>query len=377
MILYYSTINYKLKYEKPVKVEIEIELEKEYRFRGSKKMNKIKSQKKKLWKVFLLAMGVTFIVCIMGTGIGAIVYNTFIHNDGVKAMSEKVEKQEDNLLAESENEMDEKKLLQLDKRVNKTVAIFGTDVEGLRTDVVLVANFNSETNKVNVISVPRDTKVDWKSDQRSFLPTHNAWVKTSKINEMTAWGGIEQVRELTVRELENILGIKIDNYAVISTSVFREIIDAIGGVEFEVTERMKKDDYSQNLHIDLYPGIQLLDGDKAEQLVRYRDYIDGDLGRIKVQQKFLQAFAQKVLSPEIMIKLPKIIPVLLTSIKTDISLLELPEYYPYIKTFDINNLSFYTLPGIDRYENGISYYIANIEEIEELVNKLFFSELYE
>lgn len=322
-------------------------------------------------------MGITLIVFIMGAGIGAMVYNTFIHDDGVKAMSAKVENQQDNLITESEKELDEKKLLQLDKRVNKTVAIFGTDVEGLRTDVVLVANFNSETNKVSVISVPRDTKVDWKSDQRSLLPKHNAWVTTSKINEMTAWGGIEQVRELTVRELENILGIKIDNYAVISTSAFREIIDAIGGVEFEVTERMKKDDYAQNLHIDLYPGMQLLDGDKAEQLVRYRDYLDGDLGRIKVQQKFLQAFAKKVLTPEIITKLPKIIPVLLTSIKTDVSLLELTEYYPYIKAFDINNLSFYMLPGIDRYENNISYYIADLEEIEELVNKLFFSELYE
>lgn len=340
-------------------------------------MDKVKLQKQKLWKVFLSSMGITFVICMIGIGVGATIYNAFIHETGVVAASATIENDQENLITDSIDQANDKQLLQLDKRINKTVAIFGTDIEGLRTDVILVANFNSETNEVNVVSVPRDTKVNWTSDQRSLLPPHNDWVRVSKINEMTAWGGMEQVRGLIVRELENILGIKIDNYAVISISTFREIIDAIGGVEFEVPERMKRDDYAQNLHIDLYPGVQMLDGAKAEQLVRYRGYADADLGRIKVQQKFLQAFAEKVLSAEIITKIPKIIPVLLKSIKTDASLLELTEYYPYLKTFDLSNLYFYTLPGIDGYENGISYYMADIEQTEALVNELFFSELYE
>lgn len=340
-------------------------------------MSKQKSRRMSLIKIFLLAMGVTFIFCMMGVGGGVIVYNTFIHQGEVAVMSDYVQADQESLMTEDEETISEKQLLQMDKRVNKTIAIFGTDIEGLRTDVVLVANFNSETNKVNIISMPRDTKVEWKSDQKGLLPSHNSWVRVSKINEMTAWGGIEQIRGLTVRELENILGIKIDNYAIVSINAFREIVDAIGGVEFDVPERMKKDDYAQNLHIDLYPGVQFLDGAKAEQLVRYRGYVDADLGRIKVQQKFLKVFAEKVLSPEMIIKLPQIIPVVLNSLKTDISLLELTNYYPYVKNFDLHNLSFYTLPGIEKRENGISYYIADMEAIDELINNMFFSELYE
>lgn len=333
-----------------------------------------------LTKIFLITMGISLGICTMGIGTVVMTYNSFIHQTQEAFVEgnarrenidiEKVERKD------VENNQDKEKLLETDTSINKTMAIFGTDMEGLRTDVILVANFNSENNQVNMISVPRDTKVEWTESQKSLLPSKHSWVETSKINEMTAWGGMDQIRGLTVRELENILGIKIDNYMIISLNAFREIIDAIDGVEFDVPQRMKKDDYSQNLHIDLYPGIQILDGDKAEQLVRYRDYVDGDLGRIKVQQSFLEAVANKVLSPEIITKIPALIPVMLKSVKTDVSLIELPTYYPYIKSFNINNLSFYTLPGIDNYQNNISYYFTNIEEIEKLVNELFFYELY-
>ncbi|MGL6173814.1 MAG: LCP family protein [Cellulosilyticaceae bacterium] len=339
-----------------------------------------KGKKQKLMSVFLTTMIITLGVC--GIGIGGIVvtYNRFIHETNetmTEASIENEELEKEELGKQIEAEKEGSTLLEMDKNINKTVAIFGTDLEGLRTDVIIVANFNSETNEVNVISIPRDTKVEWTLEERKLLSEKYSWVERSKINEMTVWGGMDQIRGLTVRELENILGIKIDDYVIVSLTAFREIIDAIGGVEFNVPERMKKDDFSQNLHIDLYPGIQILDGDKAEQLVRYRDYIDGDLGRIRIQQAFLTEVAKKVLSPEMIIKLPTIIPVVLKSIKTDIDLVELLSYYPYIQNFDIQNLSFYMLPGVDMYQNKISYYIADLEEVEKLINKLFFRELYE
>lgn len=343
-----------------------------------------KGKENKLVHIFLSAMIVTLGICTIGIGGGVITYNRFIYEANEAMITNVIEEVENEGLKEVESQKQEEKdseekdiLLEMDKNINKTVAIFGTDFDGLRTDVIIVANFNSSTNKINMISVPRDTKVEWTLEQIKLLPEKYSWVERSKINEMTAWGGMNQIRGLTVRELENILGIKIDNYVIVSLTAFREIIDAIGGVEFDVRERMKKDDYSQNLHIDLYPGVQILDGEKAEQLVRYRDYIDGDLGRIRVQQAFLAEVAKKILSPEIIMKLPMIIPVILNSVKTDIDLVELVSYYPYIKNFDINNLSFYMLPGGDMYQNKVSYYIADLEEVEELINRLFFKELYE
>lgn len=326
-----------------------------------------------------MAMGISFGVCTLGIGIAVNTYNTYIHQEQEALAESYIDLEELDIeeKKESEKEVTEEEPLELDTRINKTVAVFGTDIEGLRTDVIIVVNFNSETNKVHAISVPRDTKVDWKTSQKAVLPDKYSWVQTSKINEMTVWGGMNQIRETTIKELEYLLGIKIDNYVIVSLNAFREIIDAIGGIEFEVPQRMIKDDYSQNLHINLYPGLQHLDGDKAEQLVRFRDYVNGDLGRIKVQQTFLNEVAKKVLSPGIITKIPSIVPVLLNSVKTDIGLVELPTFYPYMKSFDINNLSFHMLPGIDMYQNNISYYIPDLEKTEQLVQQIFFGELFE
>lgn len=338
-------------------------------------MKKLKGKKKKgvLVRIFALSMFISLGVCIIVIAATAAAYNALIHDKGIQTSAEVevVEIEEDKLVEDKEVNQ----VVELDERMNKTIAIFGTDLEGSRTDVILVVNFNSETGKAHVISVPRDTKVEWKSDQRQLLPKRNSWVSVSKINEMTAWGGIDQVRGLTVKELENILGIKIDNYVIVSLSAFREIIDSLGGVEFDVPQRMKKDDYSQNLHIDLYPGVQVLDGNQSEQLVRFRDYTNGDLGRIKVQQEFLNMVAKKILSIEMITKLPKVIPVLFKSVKTDIELLEIPSFYPYIKNFDVSKLYFHTLPGKDKYENKISYYIADLDATEVLISELFFDNM--
>ena len=206
----------------------------------------------------------------------------------------------------------------------------------------------------------------------SVLPQKHQWVRVGKINEMTSWGGIENIRPLTITTIERLLGVKIDNYVVVNLDAFRQIVDAIGGVEVEVKQRMKKDDYSQDLHIDLSPGVQVLDGEKAEQFVRFRGYPTGDLGRIEAQQDFLEAFAKKILSPEIITKIPKILPILFTSLKTDIGLTEIPSYYPYLKDFDINQLHFSILPGEARIEEGLSCFFVDEEAVCTLVQELFF-----
>lgn len=337
-------------------------------------MSKQKGKKRVLLKIFGLAMCITFGVCVAAVGGTIAAYNAFIHTETVETATIEDVVMEEQIKEQVESEGTESTLVEIDQTINKTIAVFGTDFEGLRTDVIIVANFNSQTGEVNVISVPRDTRVEWKPNQRELLPQRNSWVEVSKINEMTAWGGMNQIRGLIVKELENILGIKIDQYVIVSLSAFREIIDAIGGIEFDVPVRMKKDDYSQNLHIDLYPGVQHLDGDKAEQLVRFRDYITGDLQRIEVQQSFLKEVSKKVLSPQIIAKLPKIIPILFQSVKTDISLIELLDYYPYVQMIDKDNINFYTVPGTDDYYNNISYYIIDMDQTEQLISEIFYKE---
>ena len=75
----------------------------------------------------------------------------------------------------------------------------------------MVVNFNSKTNKVKVVSVPRDTKVTWSQEQRDNIKAEKGYSQyVSKINEMTAYGSVKNIRKYTINELENLLGIPID-----------------------------------------------------------------------------------------------------------------------------------------------------------------------
>lgn len=322
-------------------------------------------------KIFFIAVLITTVLCGMVAIAGVTAYHAFVYDKG----EETITKVEGNVPTEeaqdTATEEEEEPMAKVQSK-DKNVAVFGTDEAGRLTDVIFIAHFKSETNEVNLLSIPRDTKVEWTKEQVSVLPQKHQWVRVGKINEMTSWGGIENIRPLTITTIERLLGVKIDNYVVVNLDAFRQIVDAIGGVEVEVKQRMKKDDYSQDLHIDLSPGVQVLDGEKAEQFVRFRGYPTGDLGRIEAQQDFLEAFAKKILSPEIITKIPKILPILFTSLKTDIGLTEIPSYYPYLKDFDINQLHFSVLPGEARIEEGLSYFFVDEEAVCTLVQELFF-----
>ncbi len=249
----------------------------------------------------------------------------------------------------------------------------GVDKEGYRTDVIIVAHFNSETNEADVIAVPRDTHVTWSEEQKAYLKEGNGWVRESKLNEMTAYTGIEGVRGGTIDYLENLLGTKVDNYVMIDTDAFKKIVDAVGGVTLEVPQRMKYDDYSQELHIDLQPGLQTLDGEDAEGFVRYRgDYAMGDVQRIEVQRVFLEAFVEKVMTPRILLDIPGIAEVVFSSIKTDLKIQDIPQYIPYITTFNTNKLYFHTIEGeYERIDNK-EYYVVDAEAANHVATNIFY-----
>lgn len=319
--------------------------------------------KKKLLNIFLKAVAVTSITCLAVVGIGIGAYYGFIY-DGKKDNNSQP-------LTAAEKEDEAKK--QEVSKINQTIAVFGIDKDETRTDVIFVVNFNSQTNKIKVLALPRDTKVEWTDMQQAKLEEYGKGkVYTSKLNEMTAYGGMENIRDFTINQIENMLGVKIDNYVIINIDAFRKIVDTIGGVEVNVPRAMKYTDRAQDLHIDLQPGVQLLDGDKAEQLVRFRHYPNGDVDRIKVQQTFLKAFAEKVMSPQMITKIPQFISIMLGYVKTDVSLTEIGTYYPFLQSFNTNYLSFNTIPGEGRYENGISYFFPDTSAMDTLVNEVFF-----
>ena len=318
-----------------------------------------RTQKRKLKKLFIKAVVTTVLVSASVVGAGVFLYNHFIH-DGSGSKNQWT--------------LGKKPL----ESINTNLAVFGVDEDGYRTDVIFIVNFNSDTNKVKVTSIPRDTMIDWSPELRDKLMLYTGKTAyTTKINEMTSYSGIDNIREFTMAEIEDILDITIDNYVIVSTSAFRQLVDAIGGVEVEVPalengEGLHYDDYYQDLHIHLEPGLQTLNGEEAEGLVRYRKgYAEGDVGRIKTQQIFLDAFADKILSPSTFTKLPQIASVIFDTVTTDIQLSEITHYLQYVKDFDTNNLSFHIVPGEAEYVSGKWYYVIDEYELPTFIDEVF------
>lgn len=233
-----------------------------------------------------------------------------------------------------------------------TVLIMGVDVredDVGRSDTMMIATIDPKLDKASLLSVPRDTRV------------RILGYGFDKINAAYAYGG-EPLSEKTV---ENFLGIDIDHYVIINTQSFVKIIDAIGGVDIDVEKRMYYEDpWDDNggLVIDLYPGEQHMDGKTAVTYVRYRDS-EGDIGRIHRQQKFMEACMDKIVSPDIITRIPAVVREIVDAIETDMTFRQLLEIAGALKSAQQNGLETEMVPGYPLYIDGISYWIPDVEEL--------------
>ena len=297
----------------------------------------------------------------------------------VAPMFEEVYYIEDQLLAQEEaselaveaKEEVETQVEEMVESIKRTVAILGVDGGQLRPDALMVVRFDTATGSTDIFSVPRDTKVVWSERQKEAMQNEKGYaISVCKINEMLVYAGKNNIKETLLDELENILELTIDNYVIVSLDAFKNVIDAIGGVELDVPQRMYYIDPYQDLYIDLYPGVQVLDGDKAEQFVRFRSYPEGDVARVRTQQMFLKALADKVLSPQMIFRIPQLVSVLFDAIDTDIGFVDAMKYVPLVTAFDPSQITYTILPGEGRYENGVSYFFVDEQEKEALLKEI-------
>jgi LCP family protein required for cell wall assembly len=166
---------------------------------------------------------------------------------------------------------------------------------GNRTDTMMLCKVNFETGEVNILSIPRDTKVKI-----------NGRKNEAKINAAHSHGG----PYLAVDTVRNLLNIDLNYYVTVDYKAVKEIVDAIGGVEIDVPMNMKYYDPTDKppLKINLKKGLQVLDGDKAIQFLRFRSgYAEADIGRIKSQQMFMKELVKQTLKPKNILKLPKLV----------------------------------------------------------------------
>jgi len=235
------------------------------------------------------------------------------------------------------------------------VALMGLDKDGTRTDVLIVGQINMIEGEINMLQIPRDT----------YMPNNGR--SDHKIN--SAYG---LNKEKTVsKEIKDLLGIHIDKYVTIDIRGFRDLIDTIGGVDFYVPQNMHYDDDYQNLHIHLNEGQQHLDGDKAEQLVRFRNYPNGDLDRMKVQSDFIQATIDEIFRLANVAKINDMVEDFSKTVKTNFSFNEMLTYAPYVLATDRDKIVTHHLVGDAQYIGGVSYVLANRDANRALIEEHF------
>ena len=290
------------------------------------------------------------------------------------AFKSQLEKQE---ALNSEDESDIETTVS-DDRIN--IAVFGTDEGSIHSDVIFVVSFDTETGDTYFVSVPRDTQVfmsdsnmiDKQNNGRGdFIPTKYGTTGECKITELYAYAGEEKNNEYQVQTLENLLNVDIDHYVAIDLTAFKEIVDAVGGVDMYVPMDMYWDmSDTGGPIIDLKEGQQHLDGDKAEQLVRFRKgYAQQDLGRIETQHNFMLALIGKIFDSENVVSdLTSVANAVYKYVKTDISLIDMLGYVKYASLVDITKISMETIPGDGENSN---MFIPDKEGIAEMSDRVF------
>ncbi|MEA5594297.1 LCP family protein [Rivularia sp. UHCC 0363] len=225
-------------------------------------------------------------------------------------------------------------------------------------DVMLLVKFDPQTKKLTMLSIPRDTRTE--------IDGHG----NKKINSSNVFGG----PALSAKTASNLLGgVAIDRYVRINVLGVGKLIDALGGVTVTVPQDLKYQDDSQHLYINLKAGKQHLDGDKALQLLRFRNDGKGDIGRIQRQQVVMRALMDEALNPATLAQLPKILNVVKEHIDTNLTVEELLALVGFGVRTNRSNMQMLMLPG--RFSNpneySASYWIPNPNRIGTMMAQHF------
>ena len=244
-----------------------------------------------------------------------------------------------------------------DVKVN--ILIMGTDKSGLLTDVIMIAQIDTAKNTASVMSIPRDTYIRYRGYKGKINGVHATYY--DKQLKSGSEDAILAVKELT--------GMPIHHYVKFNTKAFRQCIDELGGVDFYVPRNMKYSDPAQDLYINLKKGQQHLDGDKAEQLVRFRNYPNGDIGRIKVQQDFMSALIEQKLNLKYVGEIGDIYSVVISNLETSMSPEDAVACGELLLGIGKANIKTVTLPH--NFVDGASYVKPNYSELIKVREEYF------
>lgn len=220
-----------------------------------------------------------------------------------------------------------------------------------RTDTIMLMKANTETGKIDILSIPRDSRVKIREE-------------FDKVNHAHAFGGIE----LTMQTLRNFLGLDIDYYVQVNYKAVENIIDALGGVDFDVPEGVSIDVG----RLKIREGMNHFDGQHALWYLRTRKiYVNGDIGRVKAQQGFVKAMVDQIVDKSKKINLMTFITNYLKYVKTNLPMPIMMDLANNVKVFSSDKVSTYMVPGHEQTIYATSYYIPDFEKTLKLVDRHF------
>ena len=241
------------------------------------------------------------------------------------------------------------------------------------TDTIMLFSYDPKTQEASILSIPRDTFIGNNKKKASSYDKINAVYQTSP--------------QKTIDAVNKITGLNIEYYLNIDTEALKQIVNSIGGVYFDVPIDMDYDDPSQDLYIHMKAGYQLLDGDKAEQVLRFRhnnngtsypvEYGDNDLGRMKTQRNFVETVIKKLATPATLTKVPELIRIAEQNVTTNLDISKAKDYAPYAVEFKTEKLKTAVLPGTPECINNIWFYTHDKKETEKVVEDLFGTDEFE
>lgn len=308
------------------------------------------TKKKKKSKHIILKIFLIILILIIAS-IGYLAYKTKKNGGGMTGLLTTVMGQEDVPIEEVDP-------------IN--ILVLGTSQN--MSDTIMVCSYNPKTQEASMLSIPRDTYTGKNKNNAQAY---------EKINSRYIAQGVDGVKKY----LKQILGIDLNYYVSIDTEALIKLVDEIGGVYFDVPIDMDYDDETQDLAIHLKAGYQLIDGPKAEQLLRFRhnndgtsypiEYGDNDYGRTRTQRNFITETIKQSLKASNIFKLGKILDIANKYVDTNIDINLAKKYIPHIINFNTENIKSGLLPGKSELCNGVWIFLPDKKETNAIVEDYF------
>jgi len=240
------------------------------------------------------------------------------------------------------------------KKDNLSMLFAGVDKEGIRTDSIIYAKYDTVNNKLYMMSIPRDTYVDHPLTE-------------NKINTIYRGG---KYKEEFINVIEELLDVKIDYYAVINLNVLSDIVEEIGGLKITLDDEVWKLNKKTNKWYLAFPkGEQTLNAKQVETLVRNRDYANGDISRGNMQRKVIVALIKNLMTPKTLLKFMDIKDIVLKNTDTNLTVREGMKYIGEINEIDLDDITSTSMPlyDINYVVNGTACVLVNEEKARKII----------